>query len=65
MDKHICIKCGKEVDSRDMCGFSSETLCLKCGYKPTESESLKVVWWLFLLISIIVIGYGLAINFGV
>ncbi len=56
MDKHYCSQCGMELNARDMCGFTEEPTCFKCGYTPTED--LRIAWYLFLFIPLLVLLYG-------
>ncbi len=61
MDKHYCSKCGTELNDRDMCGFTEQTTCLKCGDVPTED--IRVARYQFLLIPLLALIYWLAIEF--
>jgi hypothetical protein len=41
-----CDICQKEIDERQICGYMDGHVCLKCGYKPGESEkdSVKIAY---------------------
>jgi hypothetical protein len=61
MDKHYCSKCGFELNDRDMCGFTEQTTCFKCGYSATEDT--RIAWYQFLLIPLLALIYWVAIEF--